>query len=380
MHNDPANQSREEFEHYENLVMQTELLEPETDTRLAPLRKQDVAIAKMAEEFMPLRVKDHTDERGVKAVHEARMVCVKTRTAVEKTRKELKADSLEYGRKVDAEAKRITAMIEPIEKHLEEQEAIVTREKERIKALAEAKRKAALDARISKLTAVGCVLNPSMIEVMSDEKFAEIIAEATQLKADKERAAAEKLAVEAAEKQRQAEEAARNRAELEAQRKQLEEERRKHEAEAAAERAKLEALRQEQERERKAAERRAEELQRERDQKAAEERAVLAAQQRKLDEERRAIEVENARREAAEKVRRETEERIAREAEAKRLAEEAEAARLARLEAERPHREQIAAIGRKLMEIDVPSGLLTERVESVLQTAAAEILRIAGDA
>lgn len=58
----------------------------------------------------------------------------------------------------------------------------------------------------------------------------------------------------------------------------------------------------------------------------------------------------------------------------------AELRRLTKLEPERPHREQIAALARKLLEIDVPSGPLTERVESVLQTAAAEILRIVGDA
>lgn len=361
--------------------MTTELLEPVTEDRLSRFRQQDAAIAKMKSEYTLLTVKDINDARGLKLVHAARMEVKNCRVAVEKLRKELKADSLEYGRKVDAEAKRITAMIEPIETHLEEQEAIVTREKERLRAEAEAKRKAILDDRISKLLAMDCVVNPSILEVMSPASFAELLAEAINKKAEKDRLAAEKLAAEEAEKKRQAEEAARYRAELEAQRKALAEERAKHEAEAAAERAKLEALRQEQERERKHAERRAEELQRERDQKAAEERAVLAAQQRKLDEERKAIELENARREAAEKAKRETEERIAREAEAKRLAEEAEAARLAKIEAERPHREQILKICNTLNEIEVPQGPLHDEVLEVLLNAHADIWNISkGDA
>lgn len=380
MLNDPENQSQEEFEYYENLAMQTELLEPVTDDRLSKFRQQDAAIAKMRAEYTLLTVKNPSDEHGLKLVHKARMEVKNCRVAVEKLRKELKADSLEYGRKVDAEAKRITAMIEPIETHLEEQEAIVTREKERLKAEAEAKRMAILDDRIAKLLAAGSVLNPQLVEVMSPAKFAEILAEALALKSEKERIAAEKLAAEEAEKKRQAEEAARNRAELEAQRKQLEEERRKHEAEAAAERAKLEAERKRQEAEAKAERERQAELQRQIDEQRAKQRELIADQQRKIDEERRAIEVENARHEAAEKAKLETEERIARDAEAKRLEEEAEKERLAKLESERPHREQIAALARKLIEIDVPSGPLTERVESVLQTAAAEILRIVGDA
>src|SRR5690242_13239142 len=44
--------------------------------------------------------------------------CRTLRVRVEKTRKELKEDSLKYGRMVDAEAKRITAAIEAIENPL----------------------------------------------------------------------------------------------------------------------------------------------------------------------------------------------------------------------------------------------------------------------
>lgn len=368
--------------------MQAELLEPETDNRLSRFRQQDAAIAKMKAEYSLLTVQDVNDARGLKLVHAARMEVKNFRVAVEKLRKELKADSLEYGRKVDAEAKRITAMIEPIETHLEEQEAIVTREKERIKAEAEAKRKAVLDDRISKLLEVGCVLNPQNVEVMSDDSFAFLLSEATAKKAEADRLSAEKLAAEEAEKKRQAEEAARNRAELEAQRKQLEEERRKHEAEAAAGRAKLEAERKRQEAEAKAERERQQAIQEEERKKRAEEdrirhaealkeREKLYEEQQKLAAERKAIEVENARREAAEKAKRETEERIAREAEAKRLAEESEAARLAKIEAERPHREKVLKICTILNEIEVPQGPLHDEVLEVLADAHAQIWHIA---
>lgn len=361
--------------------MTTELLEPATDNRLSRFRQQDATIAKMKAEYSLLTVQDVNDARGLKLVHAARMEVKNCRVAVEKLRKELKADSLEYGRKVDAEAKRITAMIEPIETHLEQQEAIVTKEKERLKAEAEAKRKAALDERISKLLEVGCVLPPQIVEVMTPEKFADTLDAATKEKAEKDRIAAEKVAAEEAEKQRQAEEAARNRAELEAQRKQLEEERRKHEAEAAAERAKLEAERKRQEAEHEAERKRIAEEDRIRQAEALKERERLYAEQQKLAEERKAIEVENARRESAEKANLEAEERLAREAEAKRLTEEAEKARLARIEEERPHREQVLKICETLNAIEVPQGPLHDEVLEVLVNAHAKIWFLAkGDA
>jgi len=94
----------------------------------------DLAITKMKTDFMALTVKDLDDEAGCTQVHEARMVVKNHRVAVEKKRKDLKAGALEWGRKVDSEAKRITALLEPIETHLQTEEDKVTKEKERIKA------------------------------------------------------------------------------------------------------------------------------------------------------------------------------------------------------------------------------------------------------
>ena len=54
------------------------------------------------------------------------------RIAVENKRKELKADALEYGRKVDAEAKRIQALIAEVEEPLKLEKKKVDDEKDRI--------------------------------------------------------------------------------------------------------------------------------------------------------------------------------------------------------------------------------------------------------
>jgi len=111
----------------------------------------DAAIAKMETDYMVLTVQGLDDDAGFQIVHEARMVVKNHRVAVEKKRKDLKAGALEFGRKVDSEAKRITCLLEPIETHLGREEAKVTDEKERIrtqKILDEQERVAGIRAKI----------------------------------------------------------------------------------------------------------------------------------------------------------------------------------------------------------------------------------------
>lgn len=75
----------------------------------------NAAIKELAERFAPLEITDTASYKMVVgAIAEVRTL----RTTVEKKRVELKRDALEYGRKVDSEAKRITAMLTPIENEL----------------------------------------------------------------------------------------------------------------------------------------------------------------------------------------------------------------------------------------------------------------------
>src|SRR5205823_6825864 len=70
------------------------------------------AIAQLGEQFKGLSFDTPEDyERGRKAI----AVLRDKRVAVEKRRKELKADSLAFGRKVDAAAAELTSAIEAIE-------------------------------------------------------------------------------------------------------------------------------------------------------------------------------------------------------------------------------------------------------------------------
>jgi hypothetical protein len=118
------------------------------------LTKFDSVIPKvneLAKEFMPLTIKSVDDKDGYAEVAKALRFVVSKRTAVEEKRKELKADSLAFGRAVDSRAKEITAMLEPIETHLKEEKLRIDSEKERIEREIEEKKQAKINERIQML-------------------------------------------------------------------------------------------------------------------------------------------------------------------------------------------------------------------------------------
>lgn len=94
----------------------------------------NVQISDFSNSCMALKVRDISDHESYKIVKQARIKTKNKRVEVEKTRKELKAESLRFGKAVDMEARRITSLLLPIENYLISQEKIVDDEKERIKA------------------------------------------------------------------------------------------------------------------------------------------------------------------------------------------------------------------------------------------------------
>lgn len=111
----------------------------------------DAAIGEMREKYLRLRIVDLQDKDGAKAVDAARRAVKAKRCEVERLRKGLKADALEWGRKVDSEAKRITEMLLPIEQHLEGEEARIEQERARIKAEEEARAEAERQEKLRRI-------------------------------------------------------------------------------------------------------------------------------------------------------------------------------------------------------------------------------------
>jgi len=267
------------------------------------------AIEAMAREYLPLKIMGVLDKEGQATVREARLDVKRHRVAVEHKRKELKADALEYGRKVDSAAKLLTGKLTEIESHLIAEEAAVKEEIDRIAREEKDRRAAVLRDRMERLLAVECMVSPVAIEAMSDEQFETSLAGATECYREK---LAER---EAEQRRREAEEAERKREAEEA-----EQARRVEEERLAAERKKLEA-----------------------------EKAELEAEKRLAEEALREVK----RREAAEAERKALEERQKHEAEEERR-------RQKRLEAMRPDLERLGQVLVAIRAIDVPELLEKE--------------------
>jgi hypothetical protein len=317
-------------------------------------------IANMREKFRVLAILGTEDKEGRDAVHDARMACVRARSAIEKTRKELKADSLEYGRRVDSEAKRLTDMVAPIEKRLLEQEEKIQAE---IQKIEKEKSDRLYANRVEALTAVGGTVGGAFPEVlvrsMGDDEFAMQLAHIDR-QVKERKAREEREALEAAERKRIADaEAARLKAEnerLEAERIEFNRQRREQEEAQRIERERLEKIQRDQDAERQRLEAENRRLQ-------EQEAARVKAEQDRIDTERRQKEADDRARAQAEEKARQDKEAVDR---AERL---------------RPDMERLAAVADNVDAISVPkvsddAQEIAEKIGAILDAAAEQIRRI----
>ena len=156
----------------------------------------DEAIETLAKRYSPLEIIDSGSYRIVTtALRDVR----RYRIAVEKKRKELKKDALEYGRKVDGEARRITGLLEPIETKLSEKKQVaddITRRREEEIVQAEEARIRAIRFKISDICKLAIGLHVLTAEQIGERitraeaaeirysEFAELTLEAKEAKAE----------------------------------------------------------------------------------------------------------------------------------------------------------------------------------------------------
>jgi colicin import membrane protein len=316
---------------------------PEVGTPLVRYSPTDAQIAQWAEQFrnLPARV---TSPDGYEEARLARATTRKARVAIEAKRKELKADSLAWGRKVDAEAGRLTdalfAIEEPItaamkaiddEKERKRREAEEA-EKAKIAAAEKAKRDAEEGERKAAFEAQQAALRKQQEELAEQKRIL-----------DEQRAADEKLA-----RERQAKIDEQNRAE----RERLDKLRREEDERRMAERRRLDAE--------DAALRLAQRKEQDR----------LDADRRKLQAEKDAVERDRLAKIAAEKAEADARERVRLEQEAAeraRVAKEAEdAAEAARLEALRPDAERLHRWADQIAALHPPEVQSAEALEAAL--------------
>jgi hypothetical protein len=318
----------------------------------------DIAIDKLSKRYAQLEITDAKSYKDVTiAIGEVR----KYRIAVEKKRKKLKKESLEYGRKVDKEAKRITAMLVPIESGLKEKKQIVDDQKaaeKAEKARIEAARVETIRVKIADIQKIATELyglgssqimdilvKTETVEILPDE-YEEFTLEAKQVHAESVDLIKRVLETqiqhetEEAERKAEAERLEKIRIEQEVERKRLEEIAAANEAKKQAEQnridkenAKLEVARAAIEKERQIIEA---EKQVEADLKKQETLKKRLAEEAKI----------KAERDAREKADREEAERVAKE--------EAEAAEKKRQEAMKPDKEKLVDFANRLCQIDPP--------------------------
>jgi len=315
-------------------------IEAPQETREAMIEKAlaryeiaDAAIADLRGKYAGLKVSGLEDRKGLAAVHEARMVVRGHRVAVEKKRVELKADALEFGRRVDGEAKRLTKLLEEVEAPLEAQENAIVEAKAKIareaQERAEAARKAKLDDRMRQVVALGGRYVPSVVEGLSDAQFAETLVSLRTLQ-EREAAEARERELQAAAK-READRIAAER--------------------LAADQKALEA---------------AQAVQREAEARLARDREAVEAAQRKVAEEaaaaERARELEAAKAKAA-----------ADALERKAAAEKAEAEAKARRAAAMPEFQRVLEFAAALSALPIPETRLRDRIADAVGEACEAI-------
>lgn len=367
-------------------------------------------LEKQVAEDLKLAIVSIDDKAGFERVNTRRKELVTVRTGIDKKEKELTAPAKLRVKQIKEVADELREIAGRSEDHCANLCDWYKDENERIKRDAADK---FYNTRDAQLRHVGIELDRIVVESLTDAQIDQRINEAVELAALRQ-AEVERQAAAESERQRvAAEEAARVKSaadKLAADQAEFTRQTAEHEAERqrrqqadddarAAERAEWQRQRDEENAkliaERAERDRQAAELQAEKDLFAAEQRAAQAKiddeQQRQADEtasqrlaaeqsERdrlAAIELENHKAAAAEQARIETEQRLAREAAEKQAAVELAAKEAARIEAERPYRDQLLRLADSVEAIGVPNGPKTSEVKKVLEYTADEIRAIA---
>ena len=160
--------------------------------------RTEAALAELRKKYSGV-VFDCTTTKGDKEARAARLELITLRTSLEKKRKEFKAPALEFGKKIDSEAARVTTEILAIEKPIDDQikadeqrRAEEKAERERI----EAERINAIQSKIAAIRAMAAKCHGISSERIADgieqlkqlniapEVFSEFIAEAQAAKAE----------------------------------------------------------------------------------------------------------------------------------------------------------------------------------------------------
>jgi len=183
-------------------VLKYEMTDEEITERLG-LTLADIAI--LDKRYREIKVTGIDDQDNYKLAKSSRMELVHYRTGICKAGLSMREEAKIFSNKVISIEKKIIAAVTPIEEYLVSQEKIVDDEKARIKAEADAKEAARMQARIDKICSFGATFNgqtysalglqiaSDLVKVCTDELYLKFI---DQLQAAKDAADAKEKADE----------------------------------------------------------------------------------------------------------------------------------------------------------------------------------------
>jgi hypothetical protein len=168
----------------------------------------DAKIAQLKSDFAGLAINGPDDKQGYEVLKSSLSTVVSLRTSVEKARKKLNRNAIDYKRMVDEEAKRITANLLEIENPLKEKKQAYDEEKARLKAEEEARKHQMFVDRTTNLLQRGFTFNGSMyvmgeliitptnIREYDEAQWTEVVLRAEEIfKAEQEKKQQEELAM-----------------------------------------------------------------------------------------------------------------------------------------------------------------------------------------
>lgn len=131
----------------------------------------EAEIAKLSDIYMRLTISDLDNKEEFNQVHTAKMTMVRHRCDIDKLRKSSNANAQKFIKNNNSNAKKLLALIEPIETHLKAEEAKVTAEKERIRLEAEKLEKIKIEERVTALFAVSVNIPYFEAAMLSDAEY-----------------------------------------------------------------------------------------------------------------------------------------------------------------------------------------------------------------
>lgn len=140
-------------------------------TQLEKFNLADSVIAELDVKYRALKIKDVDDKEGIKKVSEARKDIKSKRVSVEKVRKGEGDFYLKTKKAIDAEAKRITEKLTPIEEYLEAEETRIEQEVAKAKQTELEKAMLRTNTRMERLAKVGGAMDFEKLKSLTDEEF-----------------------------------------------------------------------------------------------------------------------------------------------------------------------------------------------------------------